>query len=139
MQKGRMCQRAGPAAEAARLAAAEARPAGMLELIMQAFCRPPYSTVKWPASRQTRFLHLGFRGEAARVTTCKHGEAACYRDRRANAVCRVLPAGPAAAEARPRVTIASRVAGLAAAARWTAAAAAGLAAAGLAAAGLAVN
>ena len=47
--------------------------------------------VKWPASRQTRFLHLGFRGEAARVTTCKHGEAACYRDRRANAVCRVLP------------------------------------------------
>ena len=82
---------------------------GMLELIMQAFCRPPYSTVKnkqtnfnvrvqdrksspvrsgpvrpavkWPASRQTRFLHLGFRGEAARVTTCKHGEAACYRDR----------------------------------------------------------
>ena len=47
--------------------------------------------VKWPASRQTRFLHLGFRGKAARVTTCKHGEAACYRDRRANAVCRVLP------------------------------------------------
>ena len=31
---------------------------GMLELIMQAFCRPAYSTVKWPASRQTRFLHL---------------------------------------------------------------------------------
>ena len=30
---------------------------GMLELIMQAFCRPPYSTVKWLASRQTRFLH----------------------------------------------------------------------------------
>ena len=64
----------------------------MLELIMQAFCRPPYSTVEWPASRQTRFLHLGLRGKAARVTTCKHGvKAACYRDRRANAVCRVLP------------------------------------------------
>ena len=29
----------------------------MLELIMQAFCRPPYSTVKWLASRQNRFLH----------------------------------------------------------------------------------
>ena len=24
---------------------------------MQAFCRPPYSTVKWLASRQSRFLH----------------------------------------------------------------------------------
>ena len=38
---------------------------------MQAFCRPPYSTVKWLASRQTRFLHTRGRGDAARVTTCK--------------------------------------------------------------------
>ena len=30
---------------------------GMLELIKQAFCRPPYSTVEWLASRQTQFLH----------------------------------------------------------------------------------
>ena len=35
----------------------------MLELIMQAFCRPPYSTVKWLASRQTRFLHTRGRGD----------------------------------------------------------------------------
>ena len=34
----------------------------MLELIMQAFCRPPYSTVKWLASRETRFLHTRGRG-----------------------------------------------------------------------------
>ena len=29
-------------------------PVDMLKLIMQAFCRPPYSTVKWLASRRTR-------------------------------------------------------------------------------------
>ena len=46
---------------------------GILELIVQAFCRPPFSTLKWIASRQTRFLHARLRVEAARVTTCKRG------------------------------------------------------------------
>ena len=60
---------------------------------MQAFCRPPYSTVKWLASRQTRFLHTRGRGDAARVTRPvsvanlkQHAE----QDRHAY-VCRVLP------------------------------------------------
>ena len=45
---------------------------------MQAFCRPPYGTLDVPASRQSILCILESRGEVARMSTCKHGEAACY-------------------------------------------------------------